>query len=1181
MSGASGQEEELFETARKLTDPAERAAYLEAACVGNPTLRQQLEALLVGYVRSDEFFAYGAKAVDPSRILLPDAEKPGDRIGRYKLLQQIGEGGCGVVYMAEQEVPVHRRVALKVIKLGMDTKSVVARFEAERQVLALMDHPHIAKVFDAGATETGRPYFVMELVCGLKLTDYCDQNQLSTIVRLELFVRVCHAVQHAHQKGIIHRDLKPSNILVTVNDGVAVPKVIDFGIAKAVQGRLSDQTLFTAFEQFLGTPAYMSPEQATMSSLDVDTRSDIYSLGVLLYELLTGTTPFETTELLAAGLDEMRRAIREKEPPRPSTCVASHLAAGHVRLESASQKGAGPEGEPGAFLRRRPQESNLINLLSGDLDWIVMKCLEKERTRRYETANGLAMDIARYLHDEPVLARPPSLLYRFQKFARRNQLAVVAGLAIILSLLLGISATIWQSVQATHAKQVAVNAQASETSLRRKAEADFYTSDINVALQAWQKGDLKTAQELLRGHIPKGKEPDLRGFEWRYLWNLCQDESLHTIHFDTTDPVQMLVTTPNHGFIVVCRADSIRLLDPVSGVELPSLWSSVPQTIKKIRSVPAGQSVSPTLVALAPGATNLFAVKRADGVVELWDLASRTRRVGFTPSVNGVGTLALSADGRFLATGEHPDHGSRVLMWRISPQPNQPPSLVWSNQTDVCPTILRFSPDGQTIVANSKTFIHGNIGVWNVTSGTELQPEFPKKSIGYLLDLAFSPNGQRLASVGVQSAIKVWNFSDRTVHCSLEGHLAHVNSLAFSGDGSRLISGGDDGTIRFWDVIEGKPLEMLRDPYDREVRSVVFAPNGKRIFSTTANELKIWNTNSRPPAAVIQTHQEVGAPAISPDNKWLVTRQATVWSKDYASAESVKVWDPASAKQQFSLVSSNVQPLAPVFSPDGKFFVLGGEGPNLGISIWETASWEWAQGSLAPNHWFTNDFEAGSICFSPDSKIMAVAGLAMHPQIPSGATNRLAFFEVGSWRKLSLLTEAGLGPTPEAAAGTAAFSPDGRLLAVGHRDGWVRLWDFQQKRLIRKWKVSGDFHPYSAAVSFSPNGRWLASFSLGATPFVLHDLQNPQKDPLTIPKAHPSSLWSASFDPDNRSLVTSGNDGLIKFWNLETAKVALTLEHSHGPHVRIAFSEDGNLLVSMDSLGTAKLWRAAKASDRP
>ena len=428
MNETHQREAAIFDATVELP-PEQRATYLNQACAGDAALRARIEALVKACDGTCEVDAPAANSLSPTggegqgeAAVCHSFEKPGDTIGRYKLLQKIGEGGCGVVYMAEQAEPVRRRVALKVIKLGMDTKSVIARFEAERQALALMEHPNIAKVLDAGATANGRPYFVMELVRGLKITDYCDEARLSTRGRLDLFIQVCHAIQHAHQKGIIHRDIKPSNILVTVNDGVPVPKVIDFGIAKATSGQqLTDKTLFTAFEQFIGTPAYMSPEQAVLTSVDIDTRSDIYALGVLLYELLTGKTPFDAKELLAVGFDEMRRTIREKEPARPST-----------RLSTLPGKELSTTAQ-----RRGLDAPKLVSELRGDLDWIIMRCLEKDRARRYETTSALASDIQRHLNQQPVLACPPSALYRLKKFAQRKRRLLNVATAVILAILLG------------------------------------------------------------------------------------------------------------------------------------------------------------------------------------------------------------------------------------------------------------------------------------------------------------------------------------------------------------------------------------------------------------------------------------------------------------------------------------------------------------------------------------------------------------------------------------------------------------------------------------------------------------------------------------------------------------------------------------------------------------------------
>jgi serine/threonine protein kinase len=454
---------------------------LSQACPGDDELRARVRALLRAHADPVSFLDRPALALGATILHEPPvSEGPGTVIGPFLLKQQIGEGGFGVVFLAEQEQPVRRRLALKIVKPGMDTREVIARFEAERQALALMDHPHIAKVFDAGATDAGRPYFVMELVQGVPITDYCDQSQLTTCERLELFVTVCQAVQHAHQKGVIHRDLKPTNVLVAMQDGKPTPKIIDFGVAKAIgEQALTEHTLTTAFAQMVGTPLYMSPEQAELSPLGVDTRSDIYSLGVMLYELLTGATPFDKGRLHSASYDELRRIIREEEPPRPSARISTLAADLSTTIAE----------------RRRTDARRLRQTVGGDLDWIVMKCLEKNRNRRYESVGGLARDVVRYLRDEPVSAVAPSRLYRTSKFLHRNKWPVIAAAAVFAGLVAGIVGATLALVSESRQRAIAE---------RERAEMQF---NLAGSLQAQRK--YSEAADLYRQglDIPAGDTP--------------------------------------------------------------------------------------------------------------------------------------------------------------------------------------------------------------------------------------------------------------------------------------------------------------------------------------------------------------------------------------------------------------------------------------------------------------------------------------------------------------------------------------------------------------------------------------------------------------------------------------------------------------------------------------------------
>jgi WD40 repeat protein/serine/threonine protein kinase len=1121
--------------------PVERASFLDGACYGDPALRQRLEALLAAHDKTEPLpapAAPAAKATIKLDLAEIEDEAVGKTIGRYKVLEKVGEGGCGVVYVAEQTEPVRRRVALKVIKLGMDTKQVVARFEAERQALAMMDHPNIAKVLDADATETGRPYFVMELVRGIKITEYCDQANLTTKERLDLFIKVCQAIQHAHQKGIIHRDIKPSNILVTLHDGVPVPKVIDFGIAKATVGQtLTDKTVYTQLQQFIGTPAYMSPEQAEMSGLDIDTRSDIYSLGVLLYELLTGRTPFSAEELAASGLDAMRKTIREKDPVRPSTRLGT--LSGEELTTTAK--------------RRSADTAKLLHQLKGDLDWIVMKCLEKDRTRRYETANGVAFDLKRHLNNEPVLARPPSAAYKFQKAFRRNKLVFSAGLAIAAVLLLGIIVSTWQSVRATHAKREAVSArelaeaseskavaaQADEARLRQHAEAAelaarqrAYASDMNVAQQQLAGNNLGSALDLLNRQRPQPGQKDLRGWEWRYLWGQTHGDALFTLCKESAE-INSLAISPDGLSVAVgsYHQGGVSVWDLRTRQELIRL-------AKNEEYVRAAFSPTELLLAFAGGADSASGDWQT--TLHLWNTATRQTVAELPVDGDCVG-LAFAQDGRTLVTSTTSRNNKGYLtLWRM-------PDGV---------KLARYASDIQNIGPGSSfcatpdlslaAYATGSppdqrIAVMDLRTGTNLWTAVAAKVD--ITALAFSPDGKTLSSSAGfgESDIRLWDVTTGRETGKLAGHGSWVSSLVFSPDGKKLISSSADQTIRAWNVADQKCLDVLHG-HRQEVWRLAMLPDGKTLVSGGKDgAVCIWDTSvPHPGQPRITLSDSVLAWSFAPDSGSLLTlnRQGQVarWSgSDFQQKEPLlEMGTPASRNLPVQ-----------TFSPDGRYLAAGSVSGVL--QIWDVRrrqlyrQWANGTGSLTP------------VCFLAEgNKLITWSGKDGLFRESESATER----ELWSWRM------------PETWQSRLAMSPDEQsCVTIGYEGDVIlkNLADGNQTRL------NLDILEGSWA-SYSPDGKWFAVASdLGFA--RVWNTANWQ--PVATAGGFLNGAHSVAFSPDNQRLaIGSGGQEAVKLCDSESWQNVFTLEAPGTDFYRLAFSPDGNTLGWLNQENALYLWRA-------
>ncbi len=996
-------------------------------------------------------------------------EGPGSRIGHYELLELIGEGGMGRVYLAEQTEPVRRKVALKIVKLGMDTLQVVERFHAEQQTLAMLDHPNIARVFDAGTTESGRPYFVMEYVDGVSITKYCDRHKLSIDERLGLFAHVCQAIQHAHQKGVLHRDIKPSNILVCRQGDTSVLKIIDFGIAKAIAEPSGERTALTEQGQLLGTPEYMSPEQADLAYGKIDTRSDVYSLGVVLYELLAGMPPFEGKALRREGIEHIRKIIRDEEPTTPS---ARLTALGEQAKEVAAM--------------RRTQIFALARRLKSELEWIPLKAMRKEPEQRYQSVSDLAQDVSNYLEGEALLAGPQSRLYRTRKFMRKHAGSVTTVALVGIALIIGLLAS---TAMAYRSEQARTNAEEQSDEYRKL----FYVHCVAQADTKYREHNLRSARELLED-CPE----DLRNWEWHRL-NYVTDEAHSAFGrqcFIALSPngKRWIGGGPFTNDITVWDLESQRKIITLTGHKSPP-WCAVfspdgkriisggfDQMIKiwdansgdEIMTLTGHQGVIQSL-AISPDGQRIASGSR-DKTVKIWDAKTGEELRTLAGHEDLVMAVAFSPDGRQIASGGYDrtlriwdvETGEQIKLFDPSKQkvmaldysPDGKSIVVGCGQGMIerfdvqteegtvftagrgweesnVPAVA-YSPDGRLVASGS---YDETVRVWDAKTGEEVATFVGHT--GGVLRLAFTPDGQRILSGALADGMRVWDLGTDRERTILGAHQGLVHQLAFTADGRRLVSGSRDNTIKIWDVSEQREIRTLTGHEDAVVK-VAVSPDGRRIASASMDRtVRIWNADTGEELRKLSHKGFACSVAYSPDG----TRIAS------GAIKHVRIWDASTGEEIMSLA--------------------GHEGER-GIH---------------------------SVVFSPDGRRLASAG----------GDKTIRIWDVQTGEELKILRGH------QRLVCNALFTPDGERIVSGAYDGTIRIWDAETGDQLMT--LFGHKEKHIESLAISPDGTRIVSGTFSSV--KLWDTET-GAELMTISTGH--SAYALAFSPDGKTIAGGISD---------------------------------------------------------